>query len=150
MRLVSRSFFTPIPVPQSMLQHLSRLALLTVAVAALALTGCDSGDSAPSLGGTYTAASVEDGVPVMMTMEIDETNGGSFDVTGNVSGSDSGVTVSFDFDGTGTYDFPDVTMTLTLDVPDTDSTTLTGTVSASGDLLTVEDDEGTTLTLTRQ
>lgn len=133
-----------------MLQQFSRFALLTVAVTALALTGCDSGDSAPSLGGTYTAATVEDGVPVTMTMEIEETDGGSFDVTGDISGSDNGVTVSFDFDGTGTYDFPDVTMTLTLDVPDTDSETLTGTVSASGEILTVEDDEGTTLTLTRQ
>ena len=133
-----------------MLQQFSRLALLAVAVMTLALTGCDSGDTTLSLGGTYTAATVEDGVPVMMTMEIDETDGGAFDVTGNVSGSDNGVTVSFDFDGTGTYDFPDVTMTLTLDVPDTDSATLTGTVSASGDILTVEDEEGTTLTLTRQ
>lgn len=121
----------------------------------LSLTGCDSSsseDDSPSIGGMYVGSETENSVTAMIALEIPNTDSGTF-TFGNeseISIEDNGVTFSFNVDGGGTYDHPDLTMNVELTANDiTESEQWTGTVSASGDILSLSV-EGSEFTLTRE
>lgn len=137
---------------------LSKLLALLVLGTGLTLAACDSGDpddsgdDSPSIGGIYTGTETSEGTTATFSLEIPTTTSGSFTLgdDSEVSVSDGGVTVSFEVTGSGTYDHPDITMNVEFEIDgETYSEQMTGTVSASGDILRFEED-GEVFTLTRE
>jgi hypothetical protein len=128
---------------------------LAVLAFGLALTGCDSGDAddeVPSIGGMYTGSETVEGVAGTFALDVPSTSSGSFTLgdESELSVSSESVTVSFDLTGSGTYDYPDVAMNIEFEIEGEQySDQMTGTVSASGDILRFEE-EGDTFTLTRE
>jgi len=140
-----------------LIKRIYNILPLAVLVFGLALTGCDSNsaedDDNPSIGGMYTGSETEEGVVATFALEIPTTDSGSFTVgdESEVSVESDGVTVSFEITGSGTYDHPDVTMNMDYEIAGEQfSEQLTGTVSASGDIIRLEDNEGVALSLTRE
>jgi hypothetical protein len=137
------------------IKYIHSLLPLAVLAFGLALTGCDSNspeDDVPSIGGMYIGTSTEDGVETTFALDIPATDAGSFTLgdESEASGEVEGVTVSIPLTGTGTYDHPDIAITMTYTVADeTFTEQVDGTASASGDILRLEDEDGATLTLTR-
>lgn len=129
--------------------------LLPLAALAFALTlaGCDSGSAdtdALSIGGTYSGTQTVDGLDQTMSLTIPTTESGGFAFTGEVAAQIDSFTVSIPLTGTGTYDHPDLSLTVTATIDgDPDTEQISGTVSASGDILTLDDGD-ITFSLTRE
>ena len=129
--------------------------LTCLALLALTLTACDSGgDDAPRLAGLYVATSSDGGITATIGLDVTASPGAftlgsrsSYRIQGPGGSAEAAVA------GAGTYDPP----ALTIRVEETDlgdgfvldAVTLTGTASASGDMLTLTAD-GETLTYRRQ
>lgn len=115
--------------------------------------GCDSSDpdTSPSIGGAYMGTETYEGTTSTIRLDIPGTRSGSFDFVGQISVREEGVTVSFDAAGNGTYDHPDITMNVTVEAAGTqNSVQWSGTVSTSGDILTLSAAGGPQFRLTRQ
>ena len=132
------------------LLSMRRAAALLFVLTAFVATGCDSND-VPSIGGTYVGTETSEGVTSTITLDIPDTEAGSFAYTGTISATGGGITLTVPVTGTGTFNAPNLTMTLvTTFEGETETAQLMGTASASGDSITLQDGEGVSVTLNRQ
>jgi hypothetical protein len=104
-----------------------RLRVLALILIPITLAACDSSDGDSSIGGSYVGTLSSGGSTISYDFDIEETSGGSFEWTGEVTRNGDTQTAS----GTGTYDHPDISFTEQGD-------TVTGTVSDSRETITLQ------------
>ena len=118
---------------------------LLLALPALALVGCDSGDAGLPLSGTYTGSAFFAGDSFdTLSLVIPSTESGSFAFSGTYEIEGGG---TFDVTGTGVYDHPSATIDAAF-LETGEEFGFTGVVSDFRDEIRV-DSEGLTFTLQR-
>lgn len=118
-------------------------------LAALAASGCDL-LSVDSIGGAYSGTTEVNGIAAVLSFDIPDTEEGAFSFTGTLRVTVNGQTISSPFTGTGTLNYPSISMTIQIDDDgDITTETLTGTVSGSGDTLTLRDSTNVLFVVTR-